>query len=155
MQPRPEPDPSNPAAPVFAATVDLTGHTTLVVTGEIDLASTPALRELMEFHLRQAGRSGLDLDLSRVRFFSAAGVRALLDTTATARRDGTRLHVTALSPEVEQVIELTGTQVELDLARPTNGGTSNRRGCRTGSRVPGAEQHAQPAVRRNSARMIP
>jgi hypothetical protein len=44
----------------------------LVVSGEIDLGSAPELGRLVVLHLRAAGELGVDLDLSHVRFSSAA-----------------------------------------------------------------------------------
>jgi anti-anti-sigma factor len=97
----------------FVATVDLHGWTTLVVSGEIDIDSAPVLQQLVELHLRSAGEPGVDLDLSRVHFFSAAGVHALLGAVDSAAHAGAPLRVTLVSPEVEQILRLTGAQDRL------------------------------------------
>jgi anti-anti-sigma factor len=83
----------------------------LAVSGEIDLASVLSFTALLQRHLDRA-RPGerLDVDLSRVVFFSAAGLRALLAAGAAARRSGCELRVAALSPAVDHVLGLTGTR---------------------------------------------
>jgi anti-anti-sigma factor len=104
----------------FVATVDLHGRTTLVVSGEIDLDSAPVLERLVVLHLRAAGELGVDLDLSLVRFFSAAGVHALLAAVDPVDPAGAPLRITLMSPEVERMLELTRTQDRLD---PDRSGT--------------------------------
>jgi anti-anti-sigma factor len=106
--------------PVFATTEDAFGRRTLSVCGEIDVASAPMLSAFLTDHVGEAaaqGRSELDLDLSRVRFFSAAGLRSVLGAAERARGCGTTLRVMP-SYVVLLVLDATRTRDRLDLRHP-------------------------------------
>jgi anti-anti-sigma factor len=107
---------------------DPTRRSALAVSGEIDLASARSFAALLQRHLDQA-RPGeqLDVDLSRVLFFSAAGLRALLVAGATARRSGRELRVAALSPAVDHVLDLTGTRDAVLRGHPLPAATARGR----------------------------
>ncbi|WP_214401662.1 STAS domain-containing protein [Pseudonocardia lacus] len=81
---------------------------TLVVSGEIDLLTAPALGAFLQSHL-DGSRTCLALDLSRVMFFAAAGLHPLLGALDTAERRGVALRPVRLSPAVVHVLELTDT----------------------------------------------
>jgi anti-sigma B factor antagonist len=59
---------------------------TVVVTGEIDLLTAPALHDQL-FDVVAKSRRGdsVAIDLTAVRFFSAQGIRALLDAHQAAQ----------------------------------------------------------------------
>jgi anti-anti-sigma regulatory factor len=61
--------------------------TCFVIRGEVDLANYDEVSRLLHEHLDVAD-SDLRIDLSEVTFFSAAGVRALLEASDVARRLG-------------------------------------------------------------------
>jgi anti-anti-sigma factor len=109
---------------VAFAVEDAPGARTLVVSGEIDLATAPEFEHFLGQQLHASGRPEvLDLDLSRVLFFSAIGLRVLLDATDAAGGLGVRLRVVAISSAVGHVLDLTHTRPRLEiLAAPRTSG---------------------------------
>ena len=96
----------------------------MVISGEIDLATAPAFEHFLCRHVQAPGRLGvLDLDLSRVLFFSAIGLRILLKVAETAGVRGVRLRVVGLSPAVAHVLDITDTRHQLDLDIAPQSGT--------------------------------
>jgi anti-anti-sigma factor len=83
-------------------------RTRAVVLGEVDLSSAPALRLILEDTLRLHDSGGLDIDLSRVRFFDCAGLNVLLRARELALHLGITVGVTAVTPTVERLLTLTG-----------------------------------------------
>ncbi|MFB6518655.1 STAS domain-containing protein [Streptomyces sp. NPDC056401] len=91
---------------------DPPGSITVRVCGEIDFDSAALLRDTLLTAL--AAHSGsLLLDLRRVGFCDCAGLNALLVARSTARRAGRSLRITAASPCVERLLELTGCRTYL------------------------------------------
>jgi anti-sigma B factor antagonist len=88
----------------------------LHVTGEIDMATAPALAEALQFGVRTAG-SGTDLiaDLTAVTFIDARGLAALLEAADTARSSGVVFQVTGCSPCMLRLLALTGTRDLMDI----------------------------------------
>jgi anti-sigma B factor antagonist len=77
------------------------------VTGELDIASAPALREQL-LSLLRPGSSRLVIDLSKVSFCDASGLAVLVNTGRRARLLGGFLRLAAVSPQVGQVLNITG-----------------------------------------------
>jgi anti-anti-sigma factor len=83
------------------ARVRLLGEMDLSVIGSVD-------REVRRAEAGDAVRIVLDLD--ELEFLDASGIRLLLQLSARSRANGGRLRITrALSPQVQRVIDLTGT----------------------------------------------
>ena len=95
----------NPRLDFFAQTVG--GITIAELTGELDLASAPALREQLLSLLRPAN-SRLVIDLSKVSFADASGLAVLVSTASRARLLGGFLRLAAVSPPTRQVLHITG-----------------------------------------------
>ncbi len=78
------------------------------VSGEMDLSVIDAVdREMREAEATDAKR--IVLDLGRLEFLDAAGIRFLLDALARSKGNGRRLRITpASSPQVRRVLDLTG-----------------------------------------------
>src|SRR5260370_249767 len=76
------------------------------VTGELDIASAPALREQL-LSLLRPGSSRLVIDLSKVSFCDASGLAVLVNTGRRARLLGGFLRLAAVSPQVGQVLNIT------------------------------------------------
>jgi anti-sigma B factor antagonist len=78
------------------------------VLGEMDMSVTGELdREMRRAEAGDASR--IVLDLGRLDFVDAAGVRLLLDLKARSDENGGRLRMTrASSPHVRRVLEVTG-----------------------------------------------
>ncbi|NJP45771.1 STAS domain-containing protein [Actinacidiphila epipremni] len=76
------------------------------VEGEVDLDCADTLHQVLADCL-QAGPRGVDLDLTGAEFFDCAGLNALLRARSGARAAGAELTVTAVSPAVARVLDLT------------------------------------------------
>ena len=79
----------------------------LAVSGELDAASAPHLRQRVLAEVG-AGRVGTVLDLAGVSLVSAAGVRALAATAATLANTGRRMLIARCRPAVWQVLRQVG-----------------------------------------------
>jgi len=79
----------------------------LVIRGEVDLATYDEVSRLLHEHLEVAD-GDLRIDLSEVTFFSAAGVRALLEAADVARRRGVALRIDRLSRSAVMVLSASG-----------------------------------------------
>ncbi|WP_329389417.1 STAS domain-containing protein [Streptomyces sp. NBC_01351] len=77
------------------------------VHGEIDMDHASALREDLTSAL-EAGRHGLDIDLSDVTFCDSSALHVLLDLNRMAAETGKSLVLTALSRRVSRLFEITG-----------------------------------------------
>jgi anti-anti-sigma factor len=67
----------------------------LVVTGDIDMASSPQLSRRVSSLMDRANFQCLVIDLNRVTFFGAAGVRCLRRGHAAAAAAGAELYIAA------------------------------------------------------------
>ncbi|MER7456853.1 STAS domain-containing protein [Micromonospora sp. NPDC126480] len=84
------------------------------VAGEVDLSTAHLLVEFVEmFGVHSAGP--VHLDLSRVTFFSAHGISAVLRVSGLVAAAGGRLTVCDPAPCVRRLLALTGVDAGLDL----------------------------------------
>jgi anti-sigma B factor antagonist len=82
----------------------------LAVTGELDIATAPKLRELFAAE-RRDGAALIVLDLAEVTFMDSSGLHAVID----AHEDGAgRLRI-VLGPAAARVIDLTGARDRLPI----------------------------------------
>jgi anti-anti-sigma factor len=89
------------------------GTATVVITGELDLTTTPVLVQHLEQILAQGSRR-LVIDLAQVTFIDVAAARLI--SGATGPRPGTgRPILRRPSPEARRVLELTGLVALCDL----------------------------------------
>jgi len=116
--PSPVPPPRNPVD-YTGLQVDVSSTSPLVVTvsGEIDIATGPKLREELLGVLRRHGAQ-LALDLGGVTFMDCAGISALLAAHHRARLEDGWVRVLHASRRVRKVLMLTGLHQELALAGP-------------------------------------
>ena len=84
------------------------GHSNVRVTGEIDLATAPELRQRLDAVIA-AGTRTLDLDLSDVTFLDSSGLGVLLAARQELHDKHHRLTVRDPSKRVLRVFELSGT----------------------------------------------
>jgi anti-anti-sigma factor len=82
------------------------GYVIAVLSGELGIASAPALREQLLSLLRPAGH--LTIDLSAVEYADASGLAVLVGTGRRAQLLGGSLRLAAPSPEVARVLAATG-----------------------------------------------
>jgi anti-sigma B factor antagonist len=98
------------ATPVLGCRVELhpdRERVLVLVDGELDLATVAAVGNELET-LREAGWRQLVLDLSAVNFMDLAGVRLLLGGFERADAAGGLFLISAASPQVRRILELTG-----------------------------------------------
>jgi anti-anti-sigma factor len=132
------------------------GYVIAALSGELDIASAPALREQLLGLLRPAA-SSLIIDLSAVSYADASGLTVLVGTGRRAGLLGGCLRLAAPSPEAAKVLSITGLNRHLDIfptvhAAITNTSRSRHRhdgraGDKSGIGTPNPA-HAQPAAAR-------
>jgi anti-sigma B factor antagonist len=91
------------------------GYVIITAAGEIDIFTVARLREQL-FTLTGHGRP-LIADLDRVTFLGAAGLGALAGAARRAAARGASLHVVCARPQTRQLLQLTGLDRTLRLAR--------------------------------------
>lgn len=103
----------NPSLSVSARTVG--GITMVELAGELDIASTSALREQL-LGLLRPGSSRLLVDLSMVSLCDASGLAVLVGIGRRARLLGGFLHLAAVSPQADRVLHITGLHRHLPIS---------------------------------------
>jgi anti-sigma B factor antagonist len=83
------------------------GYTIVAISGEIDIASVPVLRERL-IGLPQPQASRIIIDLSRVTFCDASGLAVLVGASRRAGLLGGVLRLAAPAPMMATVLRLTG-----------------------------------------------
>jgi anti-anti-sigma factor len=100
--------------PQFSATIDSRdGIVGIVLTGELDMATLPAL----EGHLATSERDGatsIMLDLRELTFLDYSAVHAFLRARHRADASGRRLTLAGATVRTRRLFELTGTEFLLD-----------------------------------------
>jgi anti-sigma B factor antagonist len=125
---------------LFAETV---GAITIAeLTGELDIASAPAVREQL-LSLLRPGASRLVIDLSRVSFCDASGLAVLVSTARRARLLGGFLRLAAVSPQADRVLHITGLQRNLAIFPTVQAAATEPRAADHGK--PGAAASARAA----------
>jgi anti-anti-sigma factor len=104
MAPR-EIDHVSPAAVLSVRRKD--GYTIVTISGEIDIARAPVLREHL-LGLLRPGASRLVIDLSGVTFCDASGLAVLVGVARRAGLLGGVLRLAAPAPLISTVLRLTG-----------------------------------------------
>ncbi|WP_062350515.1 STAS domain-containing protein [Herbidospora yilanensis] len=83
-----------------------TAPTTLHLSGDIDVCTTPDLRRRILDALDQSAET-LVLDLSEVTFCGAGGLGVLLHAQGRARSRGVTLALAGLTPRMARLLEIT------------------------------------------------
>jgi anti-sigma B factor antagonist len=81
--------------------------TAVSVRGELDLASVPAVDDVL-MGLIEHDTSEILVDLGDVEFMDVAGLRALLNVRQAARERGHTVKVTNVSRQVNRLLEIVG-----------------------------------------------
>lgn len=82
-------------------------HTTVVVNGEVDAASSDALRSAI-FDVIEKGQPHVAVDMADVAFIDSSGLRVLIGSFKAAEAAGGKLRVTNPSDAVVRLLEITG-----------------------------------------------
>lgn len=83
------------------------GYTVVTISGELDIASAPVLRERL-LDLLRPGASRIVIELSGVTFCDATGLAVLVGASRRASLLGGVLRLAAPAPPVATVLRLTG-----------------------------------------------
>ena len=97
----------------FTSPADRSGYAIAALSGDLGIASAPALREQLRSLLRAA--SQLIIDLSAVERADASGLAVLMGSGRRARLLSGSLRLAAPSPEVARVLSATGMNQHLDI----------------------------------------
>jgi anti-sigma B factor antagonist len=97
----------------FTSPADRGGYAIAALSGDLGIASAPALREQLRSLLRAA--SHLIIDLSAVEHADASGLAVLVSSGHRARLLGGSLRLAAPSPKVARVLSATGMNQHLDV----------------------------------------
>lgn len=88
--------------------VEQQGRVTIVrPVGFVDAVTAGALGDALSAQM-QAGNSCLVVDLEQVDYMSSAGLRVLLASLKSSRREGGDLRLADAKSEVSQVLEMSG-----------------------------------------------
>jgi anti-anti-sigma factor len=90
------------------------GYCVVALSGELDLASAPTLRDRLLGVLRPDA-CRLIVDLSRVGFCDASGLAVLVGTNRRARLLGGVLRLAAPTPATSEALRITGLDLHLDV----------------------------------------
>ena len=106
----------NPSLDISTRTVD--GIPIAELAGELDIASAPVLREQL-LSLLGPGSSRLFVDLSKVSLCDASVLAVLVGISHRARLLGGFLRLAAVSPQADQVLQITGLHRHLPISPPS------------------------------------
>lgn len=88
------------------------GQLTLRLTGELDISSTPVLRDRVEKLQGETRR--VRLNLSRLEFIDSSGIHLLVAAFGDARANGWEFDLDPnLSPQVERLVDLTNLRLRV------------------------------------------
>jgi anti-sigma B factor antagonist len=80
------------------------GASVVTFTGEVDLESSPAAREILLKCLESTGT--VIVDLSEVTYIDSSGVASLVEALQAAKKNGSQFALAAVSEPTRRVLEL-------------------------------------------------
>ncbi|MFQ5458130.1 MAG: STAS domain-containing protein [Myxococcota bacterium] len=90
----------------FALNVEITeGLAVLAVQGEVDMHSSPRVREAQSKALAESAK-GVVIDLSGVGYMDSSGIATLIEGLQRAKRDGRNFRLAGLTAAVRDVFDL-------------------------------------------------
>ena len=101
-------------SPPFSASVESRNAVIrIALTGELDLASAPVLKDLLS-QAEGDGSAAIMLDLRGVTFIDSTGLHAFVRARKRAQENGHRLILVGANEQARKLFELTGTESLLD-----------------------------------------
>jgi anti-sigma B factor antagonist len=82
----------------------------LDLSGDIDLAHSPAMRKALLGEIKDKHTPKVFLNLKSVRYIDSSGIASLVEGLKASRDQGSRLILYGLSPSVREVMELSRLQ---------------------------------------------
>lgn len=86
------------------------GLVILDLTGDIDLAHSPAMRKALLVEIKEKRIPKVFLNLKNVRYIDSSGIASLVEGLKAARDQGSRLILYGLNRTVREVMELSRLQ---------------------------------------------
>lgn len=86
------------------------GWVILDISGDIDLANSPAMRKALLGEIRDKHTAKVFLNLKNVRYIDSSGIASLVEGLKASRDHGSRLILYGLSPAVREVMQLSRLQ---------------------------------------------
>jgi anti-sigma B factor antagonist len=86
------------------------GWVILDISGDIDLAHSPAMRKVLLGEIKEKHTRKVFLNLKSVRYIDSSGIASLVEGLKASRDNGARLILFGLSPSVREVMELSRLQ---------------------------------------------
>ncbi len=80
------------------------------ISGDIDLANSPAMRKVLLGEIKEKRTPKVLLNLKNVRYIDSSGIASLVEGLKASRDSGGRLILYGLSPSVREVMELSRLQ---------------------------------------------
>ena len=80
------------------------GASVVAFTGEVDLESSPAAREILLKCLESTSK--VIVDLSKVSYIDSSGVASLVEALQAAKKNGSQFSLAAASEPTRRVLEL-------------------------------------------------
>jgi anti-sigma B factor antagonist len=80
------------------------------ISGDIDLAHSPAMRKVLLGEIKEKRTPKVLLNLKNVRYIDSSGIASLVEGLKASRDSGGRLILFGLSPSVREVMELSRLQ---------------------------------------------
>jgi anti-sigma B factor antagonist len=88
----------------------LQGCTILDLSGDIDLANSPAMRKALLGEIKEKRTPKVFLNLKNVRYIDSSGIASLVEGLKASRDLGSRLILYGLSKTVREVMQLSRLQ---------------------------------------------
>lgn len=82
----------------------------LDISGDIDLANSPAMRKVLLGEIKEKHTRKVYLNLKNVRYIDSSGIASLVEGLKASRDNGARMILYGLSPSVREVMELSRLQ---------------------------------------------
>lgn len=86
------------------------GQVILDVSGDIDLAHSPAMRKVLLGEIKEKRIPKVFVNLRNVRYIDSSGIASLVEGLKASRDQGSRMILYSLSPTVREVMELSRLQ---------------------------------------------
>lgn len=86
------------------------GWTILDLSGDIDLAHSPAMRKALLGEIKEKHTPKVFLNLKNVRYIDSSGIATLVEGLKASRDQGSRLILYGLSTSVREVMQLSRLQ---------------------------------------------
>ena len=89
------------------------------VTGELDAATAPTLRQVLQDLIDEQETPALVVEVSRMTVLDSSGLRVLVEAALRAARRGGKLALEGVSSSISRVLEISGANRFFDVPRPT------------------------------------